>query len=387
MKISPTVSSIPTSPTLAVTSKAKALKAQGKDVIGFGAGEPDFDTPEHIKQAAVRALEKGFTKYTPVGGTVELKGAIADRISEDYGIKITTDNIIVSCGAKHSLFNLILTLFTPGDEVICPSPYWVSYPPIIRIAGAVPVIIDTTQNNMRMDIQQLKESITKRTKGIIINSPCNPTGITYTKKEIEEIAEVCLQNNLIIISDDIYHKIVYPGSEFTSIATLSRDLEKRTFIIQGVSKTYAMTGWRIGYCIGDPEVISAMTKLQSQSTSNPTSLAQAAAIEALRGPQHTVEEMRKTFEERRTIMVSMLREIPGLEVIEPDGTFYCFPSVKAHLERFGSASGLADYLLDKALVAVVPGEGFGSPDHMRLSFALNEESIVEGLNRIKQALS
>ncbi len=387
MKISTTVSSIPTSPTLAVTSKAKALKAQGKNVIGFGAGEPDFDTPEHIKQAAIRALENGFTKYTPVGGMVELKDAIVYRTSEDYGIEITPENVVVSCGAKHSLFNLLLTILSPGDEVICPSPYWVSYPPIIRIAGAVPVIIDTTENNMRLEAAQLKESITKRTRAIIINSPCNPTGTTYTRKELEKIAEVCLENDLMIISDDIYHKIVYSGSEFSSIATLSRELTERTFIIQGVSKTYAMTGWRIGYCIGNAEVISAMTRLQSQSTSNPTSFAQAASIEALKGPQDTVEDMRKTFEKRKAIMVSMLSDIPGFELIEPQGTFYCFPSVKAHLDRFKTTSGLADFLLEKALVAVVPGEGFGSPDHIRLSFALHDENIVDGLNRIKQALS
>jgi len=387
MDISPTVSQIPTSPTLAVTAKAKALKAQGKDVIGFGAGEPDFDTSDHIKEAAIKALKGGMTKYTPVGGIPELKDAIVSRTKEDYALDVTPENIIVSCGAKHSLFNLFLAIFKSGDEVICPLPYWVSYPPIIRIAGATPVTIDTTSNSMRLTADQLKSAITERTRGIIINSPCNPTGTTYTKAELEQIAEICVENDLIIISDDIYHKIVFKGSEFFSIAHVSPDVAKRTFIVQGVSKTYAMTGWRIGYCIGDRKVIAAMTRLQSQSTSNPTSFAQAASVKALTGTQDIVGERRAIFEKRKGLMVSMIRDIPGFDIIPPQGAFYCFPSIKGHMERFESASKLADFLLDKALVAVVPGEGFGSPDHIRLSFALNKETIKNGLNRIKEALS
>ncbi|MEA3223206.1 MAG: pyridoxal phosphate-dependent aminotransferase [Thermodesulfobacteriota bacterium] len=387
MKISKMVSDIPASPTLSITAKVGSLKAQGQDVIGLGAGEPDFDTPEHIKDAALQALKQGKTKYTPAGGTPELKEAICSRTKQDYGLDIKPDNVIISCGAKHSLFNLALTLFEPGDEVICICPYWVSYPPIIRIAGAVPVIIDTTTTHFKLHPDQVKEAITERTTGIIINSPSNPAGTVYGKDALEKIADICLENDISIISDDIYQKLVFGNVTFSSIATISPEVAEKTFIIHGVSKTYAMTGWRIGYCIGDSGVIKAITRLQSQSTSNPTSIAQAASVTALTSDQTPVETMRKAFEGRRKIIISKLKEIPGFEIIEPDGTFYCFPSIKGYMDRFDGAGALANFLLDNALVAVVPGEGFGSKEHIRVSFATSEDNIIKGLERIKQALA
>lgn len=387
MKISKTVSNIPASPTLSITAKVKELKAQGKDVIGFGAGEPDFDTPDIIKQAAIEAIRGGNTKYTPVGGTPELKKAVCATIFSDYGLNMTPDNVIISCGAKHSLFNLFLTLFEKGDEVICPSPYWVSYPPMIRIAGASPIIVDTSQTGMRLTADGVRDAITKRTRGIIINSPSNPTGMIYERKELEKIAELCVDNDIAIISDDIYQKIIFDNAEFFSIATISPEVTSRTFIINGASKTYAMTGWRIGYCIGDPQVIKAMTRLQSQSTSNPTSFAQDGATVSLTCDQSFVEERRRIFEKRRNLIVSKIREIPGFTITPPAGSFYSFPSVKGVLDRFGSAHALAEYLLEKALVAVVPGEGFGTNEHVRISFATSEEAIIKGMDRIREALT
>ncbi len=387
MKISKVASNIPASPTLSITAKVNKLRAQGKDVIGFGAGEPDFDTPDAIKKAAITAINQGITKYTPVGGTLKLKEAVNNVIYTDYGLKTTPDNVIISCGAKHSLFNLFLTLFEHGDEVICPAPYWVSYPPMIEITGARPVIVNTQDTGMKLTAEAVKNAITNRTRGIIINSPSNPTGMIIERKELEAIAELCLKHDIVIISDDIYQKIIFDDAEFFSVATISPEVAARTFIINGASKTYSMTGWRIGYCIGDAEVIKAMTRLQSQSTSNPTSFAQDGAIVSLSGDQSIVEERRKIFEKRRDLIVSKIREIPGFAIIPPSGSFYTFPSVKGYLDRFGSAANLAEYLLEKALVAVVPGEGFGADDHMRLSFATSEENIINGLNRIKEALA
>jgi aspartate aminotransferase len=387
LKISKVVSNIPASPTLSITAKVKELRTQGKDIIGFGAGEPDFDTPDNIKQSAIDAITRGSTKYTPVGGLPELKEAVCASLYADYGLQSTPDNVIVSCGAKHCLYNLFLTLFEEGDEVICPAPYWVSYPPMIEITGAKPVIVDTRPTSMRLGADLIKEKITARTRGIIINSPSNPTGMIIEKKELEKIADLCIQHDIIIISDDIYQKIIFDDSSFFSVATISPEVAQRTFIINGASKTYAMTGWRIGYCIGDAEVIKAMTRLQSQSTSNPTSFAQEGAIISLRGDQTIVEERRKIFEKRRDLIVSKIKEIPGLDIIPPNGSFYSFPSINGYLENFGGANKLAEYLLDKALVAVVPGEGFGAHDHMRLSFATSEDNIINGLDRIREALA
>jgi aspartate aminotransferase len=387
MKISKLVSKIPGSATLALTAKVNALRAKGEDVIGFTVGEPDFDTPENIKEAAIEALHKGRTKYTPVGGIPELKDAICANLRQDYGLSVTPENVIVSCGAKHSLYNLFLTLFEEGDEVICPGPYWVSYPPMVEMTGATPVIIDTRPNGMKLHADMVAQAITKRTRGIIINSPSNPTGMVFETEELKKIGELCVKHDLSIISDDIYRKLIFDGRKFFSMATISREVAKRTFIVDGSSKTYSMTGWRIGYCVGDTEVINAMTRLQSQSTSNPTSFAQDGALESLTGDQSLVEERKKIFEKRRDLIVEKLREIPGMDIIPPNGAFYTFPSIEGYLDRFKSSSAFCEYLLEKALVAFVPGVEFGADNHVRISFATSESNIMKGLDRIKEALS
>ena len=387
MKISKLVSGIQESATLAVTAKANALKAEGKDVIGFAAGEPDFDTPDDIKEAAIKAIRDGKTKYTPVAGIPELRKAVVDVVNKEYGTKMLPANVLVSCGAKHSLYNLFVTIFDAGDEVICPSPYWVSYSAMIEIAGAKPILIDTRNTGLKLQAEQVKQAITPRTRGIIINSPSNPTGMIIEKKEIEKIAELCVKHDIAIVADDIYQKIVFPGNTFTSIASLGPEVAARSFIVIGASKTFSMTGWRIGYCIGDKDVIAAMARLQSQSTSNPTSFAQYGAYQSLTGDQGIVVERTKIFEKRRDLMVSKIREIPGMDIIPPEGAFYCFPSMKGLIGRFKGSTDLANFLLDKALVAIVPGIEFGSDEHFRLSFATSDKNIIEGLDRIKKALA
>jgi len=389
LKISHLVSKIPGSATLALTAKVNELKAKGKDVVGFTAGEPDFDTPENIKNSAIEALGRGSTKYTPVGGTPKLKEAICTMVHDDYGLQVKPENVIVSCGAKHSLFNLFLSLFEEGDEVIVPGPYWVSYPPMIEMTGAKAVTIDTRATGMKLHADMVAEAITKRTRGIIINSPSNPSGMVFDRKELEEIAELCVKNDMVIISDDIYRKIIFDNLTFFSIAGISPEVAKRTFIIDGSSKTYAMTGWRIGYCIGDSTVIKAMERLQSQSTSNPVSFAQDGAVASLINAetQIVVEERRKIFEQRRNLIVSKLREIPGIDIIPPGGAFYAFPSINGYMERFGNATAFSEFLIEKALVALVPGGEFGAPDHVRFSYATSEQNIIKGLDRIKEALA
>ncbi len=389
MKISQLVSKIPGSATLALTAKVNELKAKGKDVVGFTAGEPDFDTPENIKNSAIEALGRGNTKYTPVGGTPKLKEAICTMVQDDYGLRVKPENVIVSCGAKHSLFNLFLSLFEEGDEVIVPGPYWVSYPPMIEMTGAKAVTIDTRPTGMKLHADMVAEAITRRTRGIIINSPSNPSGMVFEKKELEEIAELCVKNDMVIISDDIYRKIIFDNLSFFSVAGISPEVAKRTFIIDGSSKTYAMTGWRIGYCIGDSTVIKAMERLQSQSTSNPVSFAQDGAVASLINAetQVVVEERRKIFEQRRNLIVSKLREIPGIDIIPPGGAFYAFPSINGYMERFGNATAFSEFLIEKALVALVPGGEFGAPDHVRFSYATSEQNIIKGLDRIKEALA
>jgi aspartate aminotransferase len=389
LKISQLVSKIPGSATLALTAKVNELKAQGKDVIGFTAGEPDFDTPENIKSSAIDALHRGSTKYTPVGGTPKLKEAICANIKKDYGIAVEPENVIVSCGAKHSLYNLFLTLFEAGDEVICPGPYWVSYPPMVEMTGAKAVIIDTRPTGMKLHADMVAEAITSRTRGLIINSPCNPTGMVFERAELEKIAELCVEHDISIISDDIYRKIIFDNMEFFSVASISPEIARKTFIVDGSSKTYAMTGWRIGYCIGDSTVIKAMERLQSQSTSNPVSFAQDGAVASLINDetQKVVEDRRQIFEKRRDLIVEKLREIPGIGVIPPNGAFYAFPSINGYMERFGNASAFAEYLIEHALVAMVPGGEFGAPDHVRLSFATSDQNIIKGLERIKESLA
>ena len=385
--------SLKPSPTLAINAKAKSMQAQGIHVISFGAGEPDFDTPQNIKQAAKKAIDDGFTKYTPVGGIDDLKDAIIKKFQRDSSLTYKRSEIIVSCGGKHSFYNLAQAIFDQGDEVIVPAPYWVSYPPMVALANAMPVIVETEEKNeFKITPEELKKAVTQKTKALIINSPSNPTGSAYTKKELEKIAEMAISKNFFVISDEIYEKIVYDGFQFTSIASLSDEMKKKTIIVHGVAKTYAMTGWRIGYTAGSDEIISAMNNIQSQSTSNPTSISQKASVEALIGPQNEVEKMVSAFGQRRNYIVDRLNKIPGVSCYKPVGSFYVFPNFSSYYgksyqgKKIENSTMLADYFLDVAKVAVVPGVEFGADPFERLSYATSMEDIKEGLNRIEEAL-
>lgn len=393
MKLSARISLIKPSPTLAITAKANTLRAEGHDIIGFAAGEPDFDTPESIKRAAIKAIESGFTKYTPVGGTDELKDAIISKLKRDNDLSYKRSEVAVSCGAKHTLYNLAQVLFEEGDEVIIPAPYWVSYLDIITLTGAKAVVIATNAaDGFKLQPQQLPKAINSRTKAIIINSPSNPTGITYGRAELESLAAILVEKDILVISDDIYEKIIYEGEEFFSMAAIKPALKPKFILVNGVSKAYAMTGWRIGYAAGPEEIIAAVIKLQSQSTSNPTSIAQKAAVEALNGRQESVTTMRQEFEKRRNVIVSMLNAIPGVKCMMPQGAFYVFPDLSSFYGRsYGSkvianSSDLTAYLLEVANVAVVPGVEFGQDNHIRISYATSMQHIEEGLKRIKQCL-
>jgi aspartate aminotransferase len=393
MKLAARVSLIKPSPTLTIQAKANALKAEGRDIIGFGAGEPDFDTPQNIKQAAVRAIEAGFTKYTPVGGIDELKDAVIAKLQRDNQLSYKRSEVVISCGAKHSLFNIAQVLFEEGDEVLIPSPYWVSYTDIVYLTGAKPVVIKTNAGDgFKLRPSQLEAAITPRTRAIIISSPSNPAGVTYTLKELEALAEVIVRKGIMVISDDIYEKIIYDNLPFYTLAQLSDELKRLSIVVNGVSKTYSMTGWRIGYAAGAAEIIAAITKYQSQNTSNPTSIAQKAAVEALNGPQESVEMMRQEFQRRRDVITAKLNAIPGVTCLKPEGAFYVFPNVAAYYGRsFGgktitTSAEMATYLLDESNVALVPGGDFGHDDHIRLSYATSMEQIVKGVARIGEAL-
>lgn len=378
------------SPTLAIDARAKAMKAEGVDVINFGVGEPDFDTPENIKEAARKALRDGFTKYTPVGGTDKLKDAIREKLLRDNGLSYKRDEILVSCGAKHSLYNIMQAFLDPGDEVIIPAPYWVSYPEQVVLAGAVPVFVRTREEEyFRLDPDAMSEHITPKTKALILNSPSNPTGFTYERQRLERIAEICLRHGIHVISDEIYEKLLYDGTEHVSIASLEGDVKEKTIVVNGLSKSHSMTGWRIGYAAGPAELIKAMTAIQSQSTSNPTSIAQAAAVEALNGPQDSLKAMVAEFDKRRVRLVQGLNSIEGVRCLAPTGAFYAFPNTQALYRispRIASSSKLSMYLLEKAKVAVVPGDAFGDDNHIRLSYATSIGDIEKGLERIKEAL-
>jgi aspartate aminotransferase len=385
--------SLKPSPTLAINAKAKSMQSQGIHVISFGAGEPDFDTPDNIKKAAKKAIDDGFTKYTPVGGIDELKDAIINKFKRDSQLIYKRSEILVSCGGKHSFYNLAQAIFDQGDEVIVPAPYWVSYPPMVALAGGTPVIVETTEmNEFKITSEELKKAISPKTKALILNSPSNPTGSAYTKKELGKIAEIAISNNFFVISDEIYEKIVYDGFEFTSIASLNKEMKNKTIIVHGVAKTYAMTGWRIGYAAGSEEIISAMNNIQSQSTSNPTSIAQKASVEALIGPQNEVEKMVLAFGQRRNYIVDRLNKIPGVSCYKPVGAFYVFPNFSSYYgkscqgKKIENSTNLADYFLDVAKVAVVPGVEFGADPFERLSYATSMEDIKEGLDRIEEAL-
>jgi aspartate aminotransferase len=393
MKLAARAERLKPSATLAITAKAKALKAQGIDVVGFGAGEPDFDTPENVKEEAIRAIKAGFTKYTAVAGIDELKDAIVRRIEEDYGLRYEKSQIIVSCGAKHTLYNLSQAIFEEGDEVIIPSPYWVSYPEQIVLAGGTPVFIETREEDgFKIDPDKLKRLITKKTKALILNYPSNPTGATYNEGDLRALVDVAMKGGLLIISDEIYDKIIYDGLTHTPVATLGDDVKKSTILVNGVSKTYSMTGWRIGFAAGDKRVIDAMGNLQGQSTSNPVSIAQKAAVEAFGGPQDEVERMRREFEKRKNYIVDRLNKIPGLRCFNPQGAFYVFPNVSklfgkkhAGLEIRNSVD-FTQFLLEEAKVAVVPGVEFGADNYIRISYATSMEEIKRGVDRIEKAV-
>lgn len=394
MSLSQRISSISPSVTLAITAKAKQMKAEGIDVIGFGAGEPDFDTPEHIKNAAKKALDDGFTKYTPASGTKELKDAICKKFKTDNGLDYSPAEILVSCGAKHSLYNAIVTICSEGDEVIIPSPYWVSYPEMVKASGATPVILKTTkESDFKVLPAELINAINPKTKLFILNSPSNPTGMLYSKEELREIAQILEEKGIYCISDEIYEKIIYGGQKHESIASVDDKIKERTIVINGVSKAYAMTGWRIGYAAGPKDIIKVMSNLQSHSTSNPTSISQKAALAALEGPQAPVEEMVAEFEKRQEYIVGRLNSIEGISCLKIQGAFYVFPDVSQLFGKFFNGSeikdsmSLTELLLNEANVAVVPGVAFGSDENLRLSYASSMDNIKKGLDRIEKFVS
>jgi aspartate aminotransferase len=375
------------STTLAITAKAKELKEQGKDVIGLGAGEPDFNTPQHILDAAAQSMYDGQTKYTPSAGLPALKNAIIDKFSREQGVTYKPNEIIVGNGAKHVLYTLFQVILNDGDEIIIPIPYWVSYPEQVKLAGGVPVYVEGyEENQFKITPEQLLKSITPKTKAVIINSPSNPTGVLYTAEELMELGKICLEHNILIVSDEIYEKLVYGDIQHVSIAQLSSQLKEQTIVINGVSKSHSMTGWRIGYAAGNNQIIKAMTNLASHSTSNPTTTSQYAAIAAYNGPQEPVEEMRKAFEERLEIIFDQLVEIPGFTCVKPQGAFYLFPNVKAAAELTGydHVDEFVEDLLVEAKVAVIPGSGFGSPNNIRLSYATSLSQLETAVQRMKQ---
>jgi len=378
--------------TLAIAAKAGKLRAEGIDVVNFSAGEPDFDTPEHIKAAAVDALRKGMTKYTDVKGIEPLREAITGKYRREHDLTYRKEDVLVSCGAKHSLYNVLQAVVNPGDEVVIPAPYWVSYSDMALLAGGVPKLIPSNEaSGFRINPEQLQAALTSRTRVFILNSPCNPTGATYSRDELLALARILEKHDCLILADDIYEKIVYEGFQVHNIVALYPALRERAIIVNGVSKTYAMTGWRIGYALGPSDVIAAASKIQSQSTSNPTSIAQAAALEAIRGQQDEVAVMVREFHKRRDLIVDKLNAIGGIACRKPEGAFYVFPNISGLLgktgrgKKLGSPCDLADYLLEEAQVAGVPGEDFGSHEHIRFSYATSLADIERGCERIRQA--
>jgi aspartate aminotransferase len=388
--------SISPSPTLALDAKIKKMRSEGIPVISFGVGEPDFDTPENIKTAAKKAIDDGFTKYTPAQGTESLRKTICDFYQKKCGIELMPNNIVVSNGAKHSLFNIAMALFEEGDEVIIPAPYWVSYPEQVILMGAKPVIINTgLKEKFKITSEQLKNAITTKTKAVILNSPSNPTGMVYSKEELEELLKVILEKDIYLIADEIYDALVYDNDNYVSvleIAKHNKTLLEKIIVVNGVSKTYAMTGWRIGYTISDSRIAKFISDMQSQSTSNPCSISQKAAEEALSGSQDSVKLMLKEFTKRRDLISSLLDEIKEVNYIKPQGSFYIFPNFTAYTGKsfngihVQSTLKLCEYLLEEAKIGAVPGEAFGAPGYIRFSFATSEENIIEGMHRLKDAL-
>ncbi|WP_100010816.1 pyridoxal phosphate-dependent aminotransferase [Lentibacillus sediminis] len=391
MELANRVKTLTPSSTLAITAKAKELKSQGHDVIGLGAGEPDFNTPDYILQAAKEAMDSGKTKYTSAGGTPELLDAIAKKFKRDNGLHYSNKEIIVTTGAKHALFTLFQVILNEADEVIVPAPYWVSYPEQIKLAGGKPVILEAREENeFKINPEELEKAITAKTKAVIINSPSNPTGMMYSKEELEKLGDACLKHDILIISDEIYEKLIYTEDKHVSMATISSKLKDRTVVINGVSKSHAMTGWRIGYAAGPEKIIQAMTSLASHSTSNPTSISQFAALAAYEaGESSATAEMNKMFSERLDQLYGLIIDIPGISCIKPKGAFYLFPNVKeaALMNGFVNVDDWTKELLEEEKVALIPGSGFGAPDNVRLSYAASLDVLEEAAKRIKRFVS
>lgn len=380
--------------TLAIDAKAKQMIADGVDLVGFGAGEPDFNTPENIKQAGIKAIQENKTRYTPSGGMPDLKKVIAEKLNRDNGLNYKPGQIIVSCGAKHSLYNIFMAGINPGDEVIIFSPYWVSYVEMVNMAQGVPVFCELDESRkFEIDFKLLESKITPKTKAMIVNSPSNPTGGVFSKESLEKIAALCMKNNILIISDEIYEKNLYNGKKHISIATLSPEIKAKTVVVNGLSKSHCMTGWRIGYIAADDaELVKAMDNLQSHSTSNPMTISQWAALEAHKTPQSVIDGMVTEFDKRRKYIVERVNKIPGMSCVEPDGAFYVFPNFKKLIgkeingKKIEGSLSLADMFLTEAKVAIVPGIAFGSDVHFRMSYATSMEKIEKGLNRIQDYL-
>ncbi len=394
MNVAQRVQQLVPSATLAISNKARQLKAEGKDVLSFAAGEPDFDTPEHIKAAAIRAIQEGFTKYTANAGIPELRDAVATKLKRDNGLHYTRDQVFVSCGGKHSLYNVFQALLDPGDEVIIPAPYWVSFPEQVKLCGAVPVLAHTSeQNGFRLNRQVLEPVVTPRTKMLVLNSPSNPTGAALSRDELAGVSALANERDFWILADETYEALVYDGYQHVSIASLSDATYRRTILVNSLSKAYAMTGWRLGYAAGALDVIKAMDGLQSQMTSNPTSVAQRAAVAALAGPQEPVYAMRDEFARRRRYVVDRLNQMPGIRCGSPEGAFYVFPNVSAlYGTRYEggtvtNSTSFSAYLLDRALIAVVPGVEFGNDAHIRISYATSMANLEKGLDRMAEAAS
>lgn len=377
--------------TLAITAKAKAMKDSGVDVISFGAGEPDFNTPENIQNEGIRAIREGFTRYTPASGILELKEAVCKKLSKDNSLSYEPKNIVISNGAKHSIYNALMAIINPGDEVIIAKPYWVSYPELVRLVDGVPIFVETQEeNDFKFNVSDLNNVLTDKTKALILNSPSNPTGSTYSREELEAIAKLAVDNNIFVISDEIYEKLIYDGKEHISIASINDDIKNLTIVINGMSKAYAMTGWRIGYSACHEDIAKVMSNIQSHATSNPSSIAQYASVEGLLGDQSYVEEMKRHFEERRNYMYETINSIKGLTCRKPEGAFYIMVNFSQLLGKtigsytINSSIDFANFLLEEGKVAVVPGIAFGDDSYIRLSYATSMENIKEGLKRIKE---
>lgn len=392
MYLSNKAKSIQASTTLAIDSKFKAMKAEGIDVVGFGAGEPDFETPDYIKEAGIRAIREGKTRYTPAAGTMELRKAVAEKFLRENGLSYEPTQIVVSNGAKHSLINAFTAILNPGDEVIIPAPFWVSYPEMVKLADGVPVIVEAKEaDNFKVSVRALETALTPKTRALVLNSPSNPTGMVYTKEELEKIAAFAVEHDLYVVSDEIYEHLIYEGKH-VSIASLGEDIKNRTILINGVSKTYAMTGWRIGFAAACPEIAKVMANVQSHASSNPNSIAQAATVAALSGGQEEIETMKKAFCERRNYMVERINSLPGISCKKPQGAFYVLMNISALKGReldgkvIRTSDDFAEVLLNNAKVAVVPCSGFGTDDFVRWSYAVSMDTIREGLNRLENFL-